>query len=360
MTVKRNMALAGLGLLLAALFYFRAGSTDRAVQTTGPEEALAVDTEKVRIQPMPVSLEASGQVVAEHVVQVRPQVSGMLKEVFITEGQRVAVGQRLFQIEAAPFEAAVAAGKAAWESADGKLQRAVPLAKQGYVSSQDLLTAQAAADQALASYKQAKINLEYTDIRAPLAGRTGILGLKSGNIVAPTDVTPLVTINETRPIQVEFNIPQQSLLTVREHQATRSLKVSVATENETRTLDEGTLVFVDNAINLRTGTVLLKARLPNAQEQLWPGEYVTVRMQIAMEPRAIVVPETAVQTGQSGSFVYVLAEGKAQSRSVKVDREVGPLAVISGGLNADEQVVTRVPRGLRPGIRIASITADSK
>jgi multidrug efflux system membrane fusion protein len=358
--VRRILVFAGTGALLAALFYFRAGTHDRTSQAPMPEEALAVDTEQVRVQPMPVSLEASGQVIAEHVVQVRPQVSGMLKKVFITEGQRVAVGQRLFLIEPAPFEAAVAAAKAAWESADGKLQRAVPLAKQGYVSSQDLITARAAADQALATYKQAMINLEYADIRAPLAGRTGILGLKSGNVVAPSDAAPLVTINETRPIQVEFNIPQQSLQAVREHQATHSLKISVSTENDSRILDEGALIFVDNAVNLRTGTILLKARTPNIQEQLWPGQYVAIHMQLAMEPRAIVVPQTAVQTGQNGNFVYVLAEGEAQLRSVKIDREVGSLAVISDGLKGDEQVVSRVPRGLRPGIRVVANSLDSK
>jgi multidrug efflux system membrane fusion protein len=357
--MKRLIAVAITSTLLAAFLYFRMRNGPSVAETDPPEPVLAVDADKVRTQSMPVSLEASGQVVAEHVVQVRPQVTGMLKDVFISEGQRVTVGQRLFLIEPAPFETAVASAKAAWESADGKLQRAVPLAKQGYVSSQDLITARAATDQALAAYKQAMINLQYTDIRAPLAGRTGILGLKSGNVVAPTDTTPLVTINETRPIQVQFTVPQQSLLTVREHQATNSLKVSVTTEDGSRTLDEGSLIFVDNAVNLRTGTVLLKARTPNAQEQLWPGQYVTVHLQIAVQPRAIVVPQTAVQAGQNGKFVYVLTEGKAQLRSVKIDREVGPLAVIAEGLKGDEEVVTRVPRGLRPGI-LAVPNADSK
>jgi multidrug efflux system membrane fusion protein len=357
--MKRFLVVASISILLAAFYYFRMRNGAGVAETAAPEPVLAVDADKVRIQSLPVSLEASGEVVAEHVVQVRPQVTGMLKDVFINEGQRVVVGQRLFLIEPAPFEAAVASAKAAWESADGKLQRAVPLAKQGYVSSQDLITARAAADQALAAYKQATINLKYTDIRAPLAGRTGILGEKSGNVVAPTDATPLVTINETRPIQVQFTVPQQSLLTVREHQAISSLKVSVTTEDGSRILDEGTLVFVDNAVNLRTGTVLLKARTPNAQEQLWPGQYVTVHLQLAVESRAIVIPQTAVQTGQSGTFVYVLIEGKAQSRSVKVDREVGPLAVIAAGLKGDEEVVTRVPRGLRAGIS-AVANADSK
>jgi multidrug efflux system membrane fusion protein len=357
--MKRFIAVASISVLLAAIFNIRMRNSPGVAEEAAPELALAVDTDKVRVQSMPVSLEASGQVVAEHVVQVRPQVTGMLKEVFISEGQRVTLGQRLFLIEPAPFEAAAASAKAAWESADGKLQRAVPLAKQGYVSSQDLITARAAADQALAAYKQAIINLQYTDIRAPLAGRTGILGLKSGNVVAPTEATPLVTINETQPIQVQFTVPQQSLLTVREHQADHSLKVSVSAEDGSRTLDEGSLIFVDNAVNQRTGTVLLKARTPNAQEQLWPGQYVTVHLQIAVEPRAIVVPQTAVQTGQDSKFVYVLTEGKAQSRSIKIDREVGPLAVIAEGLKGDEEVVTRVPRALRPGI-LAVANTESK
>jgi multidrug efflux system membrane fusion protein len=142
-------------------------------------------------------------------------------------------------------------------------------------------------------------------------------------------------------------------LTVREHQATHSVKIEVTTDDEARTLDEGTLVFVDNAVNPRTGTVLLKARTPNAQEQLWPGQYVAVHMQLAVQQQAIVVPQTAVQAGQNGNFVYLVAEGRAQSRSVKVDREVGAFAVISDGLQGNEQIVVRVPRGLRSGIRVA-------
>lgn len=344
--------------LFLAFLGLRAATKSHSPENS-TEDVLTVDTAAVRVQPMPVLLESVGQVISEHVVQVRPQVSGMLKRVYIVEGQRVFVGQRLFLIEPAPYEANRNAMQAAWESADGKLQKAVVLAKQGYVASQDLVAVRAAAEQAQAAYKQAMINLEYTDVRAAIAGRTGILGLKTGNIASPTDATPLVTINETRPIEVQFSVPQQSLSAVRQHQATNNVKVEVVTDDGTRILDEGTLIFIDNAVNTRTGTVLLRARAPNRQEQLWPGQYVTVHMQFSMEQGAVVVPQTAVQTGQDGNFVYLVAEGKAQLRDVKVDREMGSLAVISSGLKGDEQVVARVPRGLRSGIRVTASPVDS-
>jgi multidrug efflux system membrane fusion protein len=358
--VSRRIAIACIAALLGAFLIYRGTTAGKTAGPTGAEEVLTVDTALAVVQPMPVSLEFAAQVVAEHMVQIRPQVSGVLKQVFITEGQRVSVGQRLFLIEPAPFEAAAAAAKAAWESADGKLQRAEPLAKQGYVSSQDLMAARSIADQARAAYRQAVINLGYTDIRSPLAGQTGVLGLKSGNVVTPADATPLVTINQTRPIQVQFNIPQQSLSAVRKHQTEHSIKIVVTTDDSARTLDEGALIFVDNQVNLSSGTILLKARTPNAQEQLWPGEYVAVRMELDVEPRAIVVPQTAVETGQNGNFLYVVAEGRAQSRGVTVDRDVGTLAVISKGLDGHEQIVVRVPRGLHSGSRVEPHSAEPR
>lgn len=335
-----------------------------AKRTQAEAEALVVEVVTARNQAMPVLLQAAGQIISEHAVQVRPQVSGVLKQVFFAEGDSVAAGQRLFQIDAAPFEVALESTKAAWENAAGNAGRLESLLARGFVTPQDARNARAAASVAEAAHKQARINLAYTDIHAMISGRTGSIAVKAGNNVAPADAAPLVVINEMQPILVQFNVPQQQLPRVRDYQAQQTIQVSVTRDDGTDRLDEGKLVFIDDTVNPSTGTVLLKARLPNAQETLWPGQYVGVRMQLAVEPRAIVIPQTAVQTGQDGNYVFVVAERKAQARTIRVDRQVDELAVIASGLAEGEQIVARVPRNLRagtpvmPGSAAAPIAAE--
>jgi len=166
---------------------------------------------------------------------------------------------------------------------------------------------------------------------------------------------PLVAINQMRPILVQYAIPQQMLLEVRRHQADGTIRVFITREDGTGDLGEGDLVFIDNQVRADTGTVTLKARVPNTDEQLWPGQYVGVRTRLAVEPKAVVVPQTAVQTGQDGNFVYVVDAGKAAVRPVRVDRQVDDLAVIASGLVGGETVVTRVPRNLRPGVAVVAV-----
>ena len=144
---------------------------------------------------------------------------------------------------------------------------------------------------------------------------------------------------------------------MRERQAIQSIRAVITRDDGTTTLDDGSLVFIDNAVNTSTGTVLLKARVPNRREQLWPGQYVGVHLQLSLDPNSLVVPQTAIQTGQSGTYVYLLIDGKATIRPVRVDREIGAETVISSGLSGSEQVIVRVPRGLRSGTRVAP--ADS-
>jgi RND family efflux transporter MFP subunit len=356
--VRPTLLLGALGLMVAAAAFIRFAMTPRALDIA-TEKALPVEVIVARIQPMPVVLQSVGQVMSQHTVQIRPQVSGMLKQVFFKEGQFVSKGQPLFQIEPAPFEAALASARAASENAKGNADRLESIAKKGYVTQQDYRNARALADQAEAAYQQAQINLSYTDIRAPIAGRTGSITVKSGNIVSPADAAQLVAINEMQPILVQFNIPQQFLARVRQYQARPGISVHIAEDKGVGKLDEGVLVFIDNAVNTNTGTITLRAQVPNNREQLWPGQYVDVDMQLTVEPNAVVVPQTAIQTGQTGYFVYVMAQGKAQATEVKVDRQVGDLAVLSAGLVGGEQVVSRVPRDLRTGMSITPAAAGT-
>ena len=345
--------------VLVALVEWRA---DNGGKSNGkrPDKPLTVDTAAVQVQDMPISLQVVGQVQSEHSVQIRPQVSGMLKEVYFKEGRAVDKGQKLFRIDPSQYETSLIASRAEWEYAKEQAQRLAPLAGKEYVTTQEYDTARAAVDQAQAALKQAEINFAYTDIRAPIAGRTGSLGAKSGNLVAPGDSTPLVVINQMQPILVQYSIPQQSLSELRRYQAQHSIRIFITHEDGSGDLGRGELVFIDNTVNTETGTVLLKARVGNAQEQLWPGQYVGVRTQFAMQPDAVVVPQTAVQTGQSGNFVYVVEQGSAAIRAVQVDRQVDDLAVISSGLKAGETVVTRAPRNLRPGVKVVPPDAAEK
>jgi len=326
----------------------------RAGQSPTERKPLTVDTTVVRVQSMPVALQAVGQIVPEHTVQVRAQVTGMLTKVSFTEGQAVTAGQHLFHIEPAPFEAAERSAKAAWENAKGNADRVEPMLAKGYVSQPDYRNVRSTAEPAAAAYTQAQINLSYTDVRAAISGRTGSLTAKSGNVVSPSDVAPLVTINQIKPIQVQFSVPQQFLPRVQRYRAEGRIKVTVSSDDGAGVLDTGKLVVVDNAVNASAGTVTLKAQCSNDREQLWPGQYVGVTLQLTSEPNAVVVEETSVQAGQRGSFVYLVVDGKAQAHDITVDRQVGELAVVSSGLIGGEHVVSRVPRNLRSGMSVAS------
>jgi RND family efflux transporter MFP subunit len=346
--------------VLVALVAWRIAGSGAKSRGKRPDQPLVVETAAVKVQPMPISLQVVGQVQSEHSVQIRPQVSGILQAVYFKEGQAVNKGQKLFRIDPSQYQTALTAARAAWEYAHEQVQRLAPLAGKEYVTTQEYDAARAAADQAHATLRQAEINFAYTDIRAPIAGRTGSIGARSGNLVAPGDSTPLVVINQMQPILVQYSIPQQSLSKLRRYQAQHSIRIFITHEDGSGDLGQGELVFVDNTVNTDTGTVMLKARVDNAHEQLWPGQYVGVRTRFAMQPDAVVVPQTAIQTGQNGNFVYVVEQDKAAIRPLQVDRQVNDLAVIASGLKAGETVVTRAPRNLRPGAKVVSVDAAEK
>ena len=321
----------------------------------GSRPATVVRTAKVEIAPMPVVIDVVGTIESEHVVAVRPQVSGLLTQVMVKEGDRVNSGQVMFRIDSRSFDAsvnqaraAVARDQANLELARANERRLKPLLDRDFITRAEYetvvanvaaLEAQVASNKA--QLEQAQVQLDYTYIRATIDGRLGALSVRAGNLVsASTGSTsvPLVTINRTNPVLVSFNVAQETLPAVRRFQSSGELNVQVLREQGQEVLAQGKLVFIDNAVNAQTGTIIMKARLVNDKETLWPGQFVAVRIVLTTEPEAVVIPEAAVQPGQQGSFVYVFqpgegdAPGRARVQPVKIDRQLGDRVVIASGL----------------------------
>lgn len=337
---------------------------------------ITVKAAQAVVKPMPMLVEAVGTVEAEHSVQVRAQVSGVLQSVHFKEGDKVKAGQVLFQIDSRTFQAQhaqalaqLARDRAQLENARAQQDRLEPLLKREYITRQEFdvavtstksLEATLQANRAVA--EAARIQLEFARIRAPISGRTGTLAIKPGNLVPAAGTgTPLVTINTTDPILVSFSIPERQLEDVRRFQNDKLMRIEILADRNAPPVAEGKLVFVDNTVTPQTGTVLLKTRVPNANELIWPGQFVNVRIVLTVEPEAIVVPEAAVQPGQDGSFVYLIDENsKVKVQPVKIARQLGAEVVIASGVQAGDRVITEIPQTLTPGATVQLAGAESK
>ena len=345
-----------------------ASTTSGKAKGKGKGGPLFVKAATAVAKPMPVLIEAVGTVEPEHSVQVRAQVSGVLQSVQFREGDMVKPGQLLFQIDGRTFEAQyrqsqaqLARDQAQLENAKVQQERLEPLLKREFITRQEYdvavtstksLEATVAADRAL--MEQARIQLEYTRIHSPIAGRTGTLAVKPGNLVpASGGGIPLVTINSTDPILVSFSIPERQLEEIRRYQFEKDMRIEIVVDRSGPAAAEGKLVFIDNTVTPQTGTVVLKTRVLNKDEILWPGQFVNVRIILRIEPEAVVVPEAAVQPGQDGSFVYLIdPASKVVVQPVKVSRQIGNEIVIASGVKAGNRVITEIPQALQPGATV--------
>ena len=340
------------------------GSARRAA---GP---VTVKTVAIQRKAMPVVINAVGTVEPEHSVAVRPQVNGVLDAVLFKEGDRVRKAQALFRIDSRPMRAAVEQAKAAVARDEAQLAQAKaqearlrPLIEKDYITRQeyDVATTQAKALEATvaanrAALEQAQLQLSYAYISAPISGRTGSLGVKAGNLVSTGGTAPLVVINSTQPMLVSLSVPERYLDDVRRYWNTPDLRVEISSKLRGPVVATGALVFIDNTVNLQTGTVLLKAQFRNEKEELWAGQFVQARIVLRVEKDALVLPESAVQPGQDRPFVYVARDGKAAAQEVEVGRQVGDLVVISNGLTGGERVIAEVPPTLADGTPIRDAT----
>jgi multidrug efflux system membrane fusion protein len=352
---------------IAAFLLLAAGCSNKeAVQAAKPIAAAPVRIATVASRTMPVELQAIGNVEAISAVTIKAQISGQLMSVHFKEGDFVKKGQLLFTIDRAPFEAALrqAEGTLAKDEAqalNSKLdaERYQGLGKQGIVSKQQVdaagsaanaMAATVAADKA--AVETAKINLEYTSIYSPINGRTGSVGVKEGNLVKANDVPILVTINQIEPIYVSFSIPEQQLAELKQYSNSKSLKVDAAPQGSTQHF-QGRLTFIDNSVDLTTGTIKLKATFDNAAHVLWPGQFADVNLTLKSQPNAVVVPTAALQTSQNGTYVYVVEQDlTAKQQPVKVGWNVGEETVIASGLQPGQRVVTDGQLRLTPGAKV--------
>jgi membrane fusion protein, multidrug efflux system len=328
-----------------------------------PPVPVTVATAETR--SVPYELAATGTVEPIQTVAIQAQVSGPIVRIAFREGQDVKKGQVLFELDPRPFQAALkqaegilARDRATAANAQEEANRYSALAEKEYVTAQqyDAARSGAAASAATvaasqAAVDQARLNLQYATIRAPISGRTGSLRVREGNLVRSTDATPLVTINQIQPILVRFAVPASNLPAIQRYRSDHIVVLASPTGGGSGS--EGTLAFVDNAVDTTTGTIMLKGRFPNPDGALWPGEFVNVRVRLYVDRDALVVPSSAVVTGQQGSFVFtVQPDSSAATRPVTVVRKAADVTIVSGGIQPGDRVVTDGQLRLRQGSKV--------
>ena len=321
---------------------------------------------KVGQKTVPVELDAVGNVEPYATVAIKAQVPGEILDVYFKEGDFVSKGQILLKIDPRPYEAALAQAQAALardkvlaENNRAQAKRYQSLLAEGVVPAQQVETFTSAADSSEASLradeaaiKTAELNLEYCTIRSPLDGRTGTLMLKPGNLVKVADV-PIVVINQVNPIFVNFAVPQQFWPDLTKFTAERSLHVKAMVPKDSGPSEEGTVTFLDNAVDATTGMIHLRATFNNAQNRLWPGLFVNILLTLSQQAGATVVPEQAIVDGEQGKFVYVVnSENRVQPRPVSTSRTVDGQVVIDKGLRPGEMIVTDGQGRLSPNAKI--------
>jgi membrane fusion protein, multidrug efflux system len=320
-----------------------------------------------RVQDVPVYLDGVGSVRALSTVAVRAQVDGKLMAVNFVEGQGVRKGDVLAEIDPAIYQAQydqAVAKKAQDEAllANQKLDLAryqqLAASNAGSKQQADTQKAVVAQQEALIRSDQAAIDntaatLGYTKIVAPISGRAGLRQVDQGNIIKASDATGLVILTQLQPIAVWFSLPQQQIVRVNAAAAKGALLVDVFGNDGVTVVDTGTLKGIDNQVDPTTGTLKLKAEFPNGNFQLWPGQFVNVRLKVETLPKAIVVPTSAVQRGPAGTFSYVIGDGEiATAKPIVVTQQNETDAVIASGLSISDRVVTTGFANLSDGAKV--------
>lgn len=361
------LILGGLGYL--GWGYFKKTETATRVR---PDLAIPVLAATPRVEDVPVYLDGVGTVRALNNVTVRAQVNGKLLSVNFKEGQDVKAGDVLAEIDPVIYQAQYdqAVAKKAQDEAtlanartDLVRYQQLATAKAGSAQQADTQKALVAQLEALVKSDQAAIDnaqatLGYTKIVAPITGRAGLRQVDQGNIVQTSDATGVVVITQLQPIAIQFSLPQQQIFRVNNASAKGPLAVDVFGNDGKTVVDTGKVTGIDNQVDQTTGTVKVKAEFPNAHFQLWPGQFVNVRLKVNTLDKAIVIPTAAVQRGPAGTFVYVIGQDNTvAARPVTVTLQNETIAVIASGVTVADQVVTTGFANLSEGAKV-SISTD--
>jgi multidrug efflux system membrane fusion protein len=346
---------------------------DRDQLPTAPASPVPVVTALVQQQDEPIILSGLGTVQALNMASIQSQVTGVLEEVDFVEGQSVKRGDILAKIDPRLYQAALtqAQGQLAKDTAlhaqaQSDLERYQKLGREDsialqQIADQQFLVAQYAAametDKGLIASDQTQ--LDYTTLRAPFDGVTGILQIQIGNLIQPSNTTGIVILTQVQPISVVFILPNADIASVQEAMARGTVQATVYDQSGTKELDVGTLLALNNQAASTSGTVQLKAIFPNEHRQLWPGTFVNVDLTTSVVKNALTVPTNALQQNNSGQFVYVVGADKRVSvQPVEVTQRLHAVALIAKGLQAGETVVVQGQYRLTPGTLVVA-TAPS-
>jgi multidrug efflux system membrane fusion protein len=368
-------ALIAAGIVVALIFWLRS-RTDAAATTGGDgasaprggggDHGVPVQVAKAVEQDVPIWLEGLGQVAAYQQVTVHTQVDGRLDAVLFTEGAPVTKGQVLAQVDPRPFQVLLhtAEGQLARDTAQHK-DNVTNAARQKSLRDQNLVSQMAVDDAAAlagesegamrvdeAAVENAKLQLDYAQIKSPLDGVAGVRLVDAGNVVHAADQTGIVVVTEIDKVAVYFSVAEDDLSAIAQAMQRGPAQVEVRTRDGAVLLGTGTASALDNAIQSSTATLRVKAVIENPKRALWPGQFVKARILVDTAPKAIVVPTVAVQRGPQGTYVYLAVDGKAKMMPVEIGAQVEDQTIVTKGVGAGDQVVVEGANQLRPDAKI--------
>jgi membrane fusion protein, multidrug efflux system len=353
-------------IVLLLLFVFIGACGDStAKQST--QRVVPVKIGLVIQQNVPVQINAIGNVESYNTVSIKALVGGEVTDVHFKEGQEVKKGDLLFQIDPRPYEAALkqseaqlARDQAQAKNAEEQAKRYEILVQKDYVSKDqydqirsnaDALAATVQADNA--NIENSKLQLAYCIIKSPIDGRVGEVLINKGNVVKANDLG-MVTINKITPIYVTVSVPEQNLADIKKYMGKGSLKMEAIIPGDEKRPEQGMLTFINNAVDTATGTIQLKGTFENRDIRLWPGQFVNVLLTLTTQRNAVIIPSSALQTGQEGQYVFVVKpDFTVDSRPVTIIRSYGDFTVVAHGVSPGEKVVIDGQINLIPGIRVA-------
>jgi multidrug efflux system membrane fusion protein len=354
-------------LWLATLAFAACGPSDKS-QHSQQQPPVPVEVGTVEQRTMPLEVKAIGTVQPIANVQLKSKVAGEILQVHFADGAQVKAGDVLFSIDPRSYDAALkraeanlSMAKSTSTNAAEQAQRYTTLTDRGVASKEQFSQYQSTAetqksqtDARQADVDEAKLSLDWTQVRAPISGRAGVALLKPGNIaLANSEI--LAVINQMQPIYVAFSLPEDSLSDVRARMSAGHLTVTAYQPGSGNQLDTGELTFVDNAVDTASGMVSFRATFPNEHEALWPGQFVDVTVKLTEEPNALVIPTTAIMEGQEGSQVFVVENGVARIQKVEVERAAGDFTILKGGLKPGDQVITTGQLRVANGAKVAIV-----